>query len=274
MSLRKCRAHIYVDVLVIGDILLLLAAGPVAQKLSQTAQDASTCHTNMRQLGLAFLNYMQDWDELFPISWQTGPSNYADINHSYWDMQVVQYMRNESFFKCPGSTLEKYSPHQLFNPDKPKTRIVSYGLNSQLLGLKPSMTDPMRRPAQPSKPISLHRIADPGRTILLAEFSRVAPKADPPAANQPGSQASGTEIDVAYHVLGPGIHPANWDTSWGVARAAHPTDAGPTSNYLFTDAHVERLKIAQTLGRPPDMAFRTVKGTYPNNIWMLDNMPN
>jgi prepilin-type processing-associated H-X9-DG protein len=62
----------------------------------------------------------------------------------------------------------------------------------------------------------------------------------PSAASEKGNQSS--EIDVWYHLTGPGLDPSDWNPTWGVARALH--DKG--SNFVFTDGHVKRLRLQDT----------------------------
>jgi prepilin-type processing-associated H-X9-DG protein len=96
---------------------------------------------------------------------------------------------------------------------------------------------------------------------------RVAPKKNPPKATAKGDANASTEIEVAYHVIGPGLDESKWDDSWGVARDLHTGG----SNYVFCDAHVKYMRIMQTLGPRGVDAFKAQGGIYPGNMWMLDN---
>jgi prepilin-type N-terminal cleavage/methylation domain-containing protein/prepilin-type processing-associated H-X9-DG protein len=267
--LRTKKGFTLIELLVVIAIIAILAAilFPVFAKAREKARQSS-CQSNMRQLGLAFLNYSQDWDERFPNSWQATESPTGNINHSYWDVQVGQYVKSDGVFKCPSNSLKKYSPHQPFDVNKRKTRIVSYGLNGQMLNLKVSSTAATKRPAKPTAPIALARVQDTAGTILLAEFLRTAPtKANPPKDTAKANEASGTEIDVGYHILAPGLDEAKWSTEWGVGRDVHTGG----SNYVFVDAHVKYYRVAQTLGGRGEGAFKATGGIYPGNLWMLDN---
>jgi len=271
--LRKQKGFTLIELLVVIAIIAILAAilFPVFAKAREKARQSS-CQSNMRQLGLAVLNYAQDWDERFPNSWQKTPG--ADnINWAWWDQQLSTYVKSDGVFKCPSNSLKKYSPHQMPNgkavsASNPKTRIVSYGFNGQLLGLKlSSATAPVTRSGNPPAPVALARVQDTSNTILIAEMTRVGKNKTPPKATAVGNANSDTEIDVAYHVLGPGLDENTWDTTWGVARDMHTGG----SNYVFCDAHVKYYRIVQTLGPNGVNGFKAVSGVYPGNMWMLDN---
>ena len=56
-----------IELLVVIGIIAILAAllFPVFARARETAQK-TTCTSNLRQIGIAFGMYIQDWDEAFP----------------------------------------------------------------------------------------------------------------------------------------------------------------------------------------------------------------
>jgi prepilin-type N-terminal cleavage/methylation domain-containing protein/prepilin-type processing-associated H-X9-DG protein len=74
-SVSQSRGFTLIELLVVIAIIAILAAilFPVFAAAREKARQIS-CSSNMKQLGLTFLNYVQDYDETFP------PSNYPDLN--------------------------------------------------------------------------------------------------------------------------------------------------------------------------------------------------
>src|SRR3954465_9733831 len=81
-----------IELLVVIAIIAILAAilFPVFAKAREKARQSS-CSNNLKQLGVAFITYSNDWDERFPSSVldpKATPGDTATISASAWDQQI------------------------------------------------------------------------------------------------------------------------------------------------------------------------------------------
>jgi prepilin-type N-terminal cleavage/methylation domain-containing protein/prepilin-type processing-associated H-X9-DG protein len=276
--MRKREGFTLIELLVVIAIIAILAAilFPVFAKAREKARQ-SACSNNMKQLGLAFQQYAQDWDERYPTSVMlpTKEAGNPGIEYSAWDQQIANYVKSNGVYKCPSNSFKKYSVHQpmeTVNNKASKTRIVSYGMNDQLFQVKADGSAPKARLAKTAKATAIARVQDAAGTILLGEMKKIAKTGNPAAATKAGGANNSAEIHVWYHVTEPGLdeNAKGYNTEWGVSRDIHSGG----SIYAFADGHVKWHRVLQTLGpRPPADAFKTDKatGVYTGNMWMLDN---
>ncbi|MBW3625542.1 MAG: DUF1559 domain-containing protein [Armatimonadetes bacterium] len=266
---RKREGFTLIELLVVIAIIAILAAilFPVFAKAREKARQSS-CTNNLKQLGIAFNTYSSDWDERYPSSTlEPKESPGAAIAMSAWDQQLSGNVKSDGVFKCPSNSDKKYSVHQPYTNAQPKTRIISYGMNDQFLGVRESgSAAPTRTPRQ-ARGMSEASVQNPAGTILLGEMKRPTPTGTYPRPNAKGTVAASAEIHPWYHITEPGFDEDKWKTNWGVARDIHSGG----SNYLYADTHVKWKKITQTLGPRGKDAFKKFQGGYPGNEWMLNN---
>ena len=113
-----------IELLVVIAIIAILAAilFPVFAQVREKARQA-TCTSNMKQLGLATLQYEQDYDEMNPIVAISG----ATPTTTYFPWAIYPYVKSFNVYKCP---------------DDSSTDVSSYALNNNVQGSTTVFTNP------------------------------------------------------------------------------------------------------------------------------------
>jgi prepilin-type N-terminal cleavage/methylation domain-containing protein/prepilin-type processing-associated H-X9-DG protein len=142
------RAFTLIELLVVIAIIAILAAilFPVFQKVRENARRTS-CLSNEKQLGLAFTQYTQDYDELYPCGAVAGTG--VKSNGQGWGGQVYTYVKSTGVYKCPDDSTAQVTNSGY--PDYP----VSYAYNANAV---------MR-----GSGASLSQFNAPASTVLLCE---------------------------------------------------------------------------------------------------------
>ncbi len=108
-------AFTLIELLVVIAIIAILAAilFPVFAQARERARQTA-CLSNTKQLGTAFMMYVQDYDEMVPHHFGAADAAPRPRNTKYnsgrsWPLQLFPYVKNKDVFDCPSSP-EKVSP--------------------------------------------------------------------------------------------------------------------------------------------------------------------
>ena len=101
------RGFTLIELLVVIAIIAILAAilFPVFQKVRENARKTA-CLSNEKQIGLAMVQYSQDYDELLVSAWGGGggynasDSNPTSLKYKWMDM-IYPYVKSTQVFHCP-----------------------------------------------------------------------------------------------------------------------------------------------------------------------------
>ncbi|MBW3635315.1 MAG: DUF1559 domain-containing protein [Armatimonadetes bacterium] len=106
LSPNRKKAFTLIELLVVIAIIAILAAilFPVFGRARENAR-ATSCSSNLKQIGLAFLQYTQDYDETYPLA--GGTLKFKDPDPTKprsWMEQIFPYTKSEQLYKCPSDT--------------------------------------------------------------------------------------------------------------------------------------------------------------------------
>ncbi|NUQ00415.1 MAG: DUF1559 domain-containing protein [Armatimonadetes bacterium] len=224
MQTRRLRAFTLIELLVVIAIIAILAAilFPVFAKAREKARQSS-CASNLKQQGVAAMQYVQDYDETYPggLVGATGAglgpvtNNAAFVDYRNTADLIHPYVKNAQVFYCPSMpVLVSYSRN--------------YGFNRRLC---PNINSPTVLPIAMAKvqaPSELIMCADSG-AYMLGEEGVTAPTGS--FWYWPGTAAGRNPASLTPYAL-TGTDAADWQSG------RHNEGL----NIMYGDGHVKWVK--------------------------------
>ncbi len=249
---RAGAAFTLIELLVVIAIIAILAAilFPVFAQAREKARAAS-CLSNTKQLGLGIMQYVQDYDETYPIgaySVWVGPAEASNR----WYKAVAPYTKNTVIRACPSAKVKVTAATTLG---------TNYGIHSDIARFSDVTS------ANPVGGLSMAAINNTAGTLLLCDAQTV----DLATVNRTDSttwlSAEGTGL-VDWDVKGLRLSSNGsyfTTTNNSNARWPSPRHQGG-ANVAYCDGHSKWMKIEQLTGVNPSRRDGWPYGD-PNNIW-------
>jgi prepilin-type N-terminal cleavage/methylation domain-containing protein/prepilin-type processing-associated H-X9-DG protein len=290
-----------IELLVVIAIIAILAAilFPVFARARAKARQTS-CLSNEKQIGLAFMMYASDYDDTYPMSYYY--QNGANSGHGYvqWSGLIQPYVRNNALFVCPQHKVGGWAPtcfttppvdpppgqtplHPLMDIQVPR---LSYVANELLIPRKKYATVPQQT-------VMLSSVDAAADTIILAEYTDyiqclldTSPTGgDAIKSHRPTNAVTmgGAVFDGESYVLGTPVIALTYQQCLDAINAAmassamghhhicyiNPEQHNGGSNYVFADGHAKWEKLSSTVD-PTHFMWGKVAYSCPGTPPVLD----
>ncbi len=154
------RGFTLIELLVVIAIIAILAAilFPVFARARENARRTS-CLSNLKQVGLGVMQYVQDYDEMYPrtiqLNVQVMPvpglvdTTISNSNAWYWYKLIYSYTKSTQVYLCPSST------------SGTAVQTGHYGANDKMMTYYGAATPP----------ISMAAVAAPSSVYMVMDYS-------------------------------------------------------------------------------------------------------
>ena len=244
---RTKRAFTLIELLVLIAIISLLAAIvlPALSRVRESGRRTS-CLSNLKQIGLGVLMYIQDYDEKFPSGRITAQAG-GIVGGWSWAGEIYPYVKTDKVFKCPSDS---------FVPADNSDGAVSYAYNMALTRSDNGSNYAGCGVGPLGIAAAYVKLAAASKTVLLVEITGVAAKISAQPMEGGGATSSGmtgwySPITEGYGInVKPGTFGGSFATGYmgnlGTQGNASSMYTSPPlgrhlegANYLLADGHAK-----------------------------------
>ena len=255
--MNTCRRNAFtlIELLVVIAIIAILAAilFPVFAQAREKAR-STACLSNEKQIGIAFLQYVQDYDETYPIGngYSNYPSNGMDSACATgpchpgcgWAGPIYPYLKSTGVFACPselGQAVNWVSSDGF--------TMISYGYNNNLTNLPAGQFSAVASTVLSYEMAGCAAVIAPKSALAWTALDYYSPAGnfDEASYTLPGTNAT---VAAGYGMMG---WPGGNNTYGNVAApvgaiggicafyVVQPRHTG-ASNYLLADGHAKFMQ--------------------------------
>ena len=215
-----------IELLVVIAIIAILAAilFPVFARARENAR-RSSCTSNLKQIGLGVLQYVQDYDERYPRAWfnSNDPTGGGFPGDYKWMDAIYPYVKSEQLFVCPSATNDNQKYAQ-----RDASKFGSYGINSVYWD---TGAVPANKRGPGNSGMNLSNIEAAATTVLAADGNGGFQMSWPRPNDQGGITGTGNNRVLSWQGIG------------NIGEGAMVERHLETTNVLYIDGHVKSGKL-------------------------------
>ncbi|HVF09849.1 MAG TPA: DUF1559 domain-containing protein [Abditibacteriaceae bacterium] len=249
------RGFTLIEILVVIAIILLLAAilFPVFARARENARRAS-CQSNLKQIGLGLIQYVDDYDLKMPASAYGGVAADSNNTTTYkWMDAIFDYVKSQQVFICPSDSGAEYIYHKNIPAGQTSQKYGSYGQN----GAYREAGDSQTPPRSAAYLVSVAMIPSPAATVWATDTNN-------------REEANGSYGFSWANALPPNspVIVTNTTNAAGRRQLEKIIERHlDTTNVLYCDGHVKALKLdalakTTTLTDPLDGVTKNVMTVF------------